>query len=68
MKIGGNMHRHFVFALAAALLLAAPFWTFNDGWGYGPLIAIAFLLILNVAVLLINSHLRLPWRSRQWPT
>jgi len=41
--------RHIILLILLAMLVAAlPLWPFNRGWGYGPAIAVAFLVAANL--------------------
>ena len=44
------MRRIVLIILSIALLAALPLWPFNRHWTYGPAIAVAFLLIVNLLV------------------
>jgi len=39
-----------LFILLTALVMALPLWPFNNQWSYGPAIAVAFLLTVNLIV------------------
>ena len=39
-----------LFILLSALVTALPLWPFNSHWSYGPAIAAAFLLAVNLIV------------------
>jgi hypothetical protein len=43
--------RIILFILLAALVSALPLWPFNSHWTYGPAIAMAFLLTVNLIVI-----------------
>lgn len=47
---GGHMRRIVLIILSIALLAVLPLWPFNRHWTYGPAIAVAFLLIVNLLV------------------
>lgn len=42
------MRRVILLILLAMLIAALPLWPFNRGWSYGPAIAVAFLLAVNL--------------------
>lgn len=42
------MRRVILFILLAMLAAALPLWPFNREWSYGPAIAVAFLLVVNL--------------------
>lgn len=42
------MRRVILFILLAMLVAALPLWPFNRAWSYGPAIAVAFLLVVNL--------------------
>lgn len=44
------MRRIVLIILSIALLAVLPLWPFNSHWTYGPAIAVAFLLIVNLLV------------------
>lgn len=44
------MQRILLIILSIALLAALPVWPFSSHWTYGPAIAVAFLLIVNLLV------------------
>jgi hypothetical protein len=48
------MQRPVALTLIAILVLFLPVWPFNSHWTYGPAIAIAFLLGVNLLVLLCD--------------
>jgi hypothetical protein len=57
------MQRVFVLVLLAMFVVAMPVWRFNHHWTYGPAIVIAFLLGVNLLVMLLEAigH----WRERK---
>ena len=40
--------------LLLALISALPLWPYNSQWSYGPAIAIAFLVTVNLIVMACN--------------
>ena len=48
------MQRTVAFLLVPILVATMPIWPFNHQWGYGPAFVIAFLLAVNVLVLVIE--------------
>lgn len=57
------MQRPFVLVLLATLVVVMPVWRFNHHWTYGPAIVIAFLLGVNLLVMLLEAVSR--WRERK---
>ena len=55
------MRRTILFILLATLIAALPLWPFNDEWTYGPAIAVAFFLIVNLMVPAVELLAR--WRE-----
>ena len=47
------MYRNFIFALAALLIAVAPVWSYSRDWTFGPVIAVLFLLCVNLTVYLL---------------
>ncbi len=47
-----------LFILLTALVTALPLWPFNNHWSYGPAIAVAFLLTVNLIVVACDFHHR----------
>lgn len=41
--------------LLVALISALPLWPFNSHWTYGPAIAMAFLVTVNLIVMACNG-------------
>ncbi len=41
--------------LLAALISALPLWPYNSQWSYGPAIAMAFLVTVNLIVMACNA-------------
>jgi hypothetical protein len=54
---GGPM-RIVLFILLTALVTALPLWPFNNHWSYGPAIAVAFLLTVNLIVVACDFRSR----------
>ena len=50
-----------LFILLALLIAALPLWPFNSGWTYGPAITVAFFLIVNLMVPVLEFLSR--WRE-----
>jgi len=58
---GGIMRPVILFILLALLIAALPLWPFNSGWTYGPAITVAFFLIVNLMVPVLEFLSR--WRE-----
>ena len=56
------MQRGLIIILLAALGAALPVWPFNRDWSYGPAMAVAFLLLVNLLVPVCDYVGR--WRER----
>ena len=54
------MQRLVIVVLVAAFVAVLPVWPFDRGWSYGPAIAVAFLLVVNVLMLLSGRVWRDP--------
>ena len=50
------MYRNFILALAALLVAVAPVWDYSRSWTFGPMIAVLFLLSVNLVVYLFAQH------------
>jgi len=48
------VQRYIAFLLLPVLGAAMPVWPYNNHWSYGPALAVAFLLAVNLLVLLIE--------------
>jgi hypothetical protein len=46
------MQRYIAFLLLPVLGAAIPVWPYNNHWSYGPALAVAFLLVVNLLVVL----------------
>ena len=55
------MRRTILFVLLVILVAALPLWPFNDEWTYGPAITVAFFLIANLMVPVVEFLSR--WRE-----
>jgi peptidoglycan/LPS O-acetylase OafA/YrhL len=42
--------------LLLALISALPLWPYNSQWSYGPAIAMAFLVTVNLIVMACNAN------------
>jgi hypothetical protein len=54
------MQRLVIVVLVAALVAVLPVWPFDRGWSYGPAIAVAFLLAINLLMYLSGRIRRDP--------
>lgn len=52
--MGGAVARYILAFLLPILPVMAPVWPFNHDWSYGPLLAVAFLLGVNLLVLVVE--------------
>jgi hypothetical protein len=59
-----GMLRGLVYILLAALAAVLPVWRFNRDWSYGPAMAIAFLLMVNLLAPVCDYLGR--WRERHF--
>jgi hypothetical protein len=50
--MGDAMPRYIVAFLIPILPVTVPVWTFNQNWTFGPALAVAFLLGINLLVVL----------------
>jgi hypothetical protein len=57
------MQRGLVIILLAALGAVLPVWRFNRDWSYGPAMAVAFLLMVNLLAPVCEVLGR--WRERR---
>ena len=55
--------RPFILILLITLVAVMPIWRFNQHWTYGPAIMVAFLLAVNLLVMLLEAVSR--WRERR---
>jgi hypothetical protein len=59
----GDPVRPFILILLITLVAVMPIWRFNHHWTYGPAIMVAFLLAVNLLVMLLEAVSR--WRERR---
>jgi len=59
------MLRPIILILVATLVVVMPVWRFNNHWTYGPAIMIAFLLAVNLLVMLLEAVST--WHERRKP-